>query len=317
MWEMSMVGSSESTVARSIATLETYLLGRYSFVMIAFLSMTRISINIITTSASINISINISIKPIISVSISVSSSAWQWSSPSGRTRQSKETTICHDRFHFLLRISINIITTITVIIITISMVIPTRQNWTIEGDNNRCSPQGQAYTTTLKLTGLFHSDDHFKFDIWPKLMMVLLMILCCQDLKRGIVTIISNWLCGQKWWWQCSRLWWEISWWCPTSDPPLVVKRGTSLVTMGSASEWRRDVIRLYHPVIMSSCHLQLVDWTVHIFSQRPDCLDKSELCHPRPILPTTTNHNQQLPTTINHNQPQSTTTTTINYYQP
>ena len=29
MWEMSMVGSSESTVARSIATLETYLLGRY------------------------------------------------------------------------------------------------------------------------------------------------------------------------------------------------------------------------------------------------------------------------------------------------
>jgi len=174
------------------------------------------------------------------------------------------------------RISIIIITTITVIITTISMVIPTRQNWTIEGDNNRCSPQGQAYTTTLKLTGLSQSDDHFKFDIWPKLMMVLLMILCCQDLKWGIVTIISNWLCGQKWWWQCSRLWWEISWWCPTSFPPLVVKRGTLPVTTGSASEWRRDVIRLYHPVIMSSCHLQLADWTAHIFSQGPDCMDKS-----------------------------------------
>ena len=96
MWEMSMVGSSESTVARSIATLETYLLGRYSFVMIAFLPMTRTSINIITTIVSIItiiLSINISITT--SVSISVSSSAWQSSSPPGRTGQSRGTTyIC-------------------------------------------------------------------------------------------------------------------------------------------------------------------------------------------------------------------------------
>ena len=143
-------------------------------------------------------------------------------------------------------------------------------------------------------------------------MMVLLMILCCQDLKRGIVMIISNWLCDDGNVVDYNKR-------CPTSFPPLVVKRGTSPVTTGSASEWRRDVIRLYHPVIMSSCHLQLADWTMHIFSQGPDCLDKSEPCHPRPILPTTINHNQQLPTTINHNQPplNCSIKTTDNHRQP
>ena len=75
IWEMSLVGSSEHTEAQSIATLETYLLGRSAFVIII----------------------------------------------------------------------------LTMIIITIIIII--RQNWTIEGDDYRCS-QGKPYTTTLKLTGL-------------------------------------------------------------------------------------------------------------------------------------------------------------------
>ena len=36
----------------------------------------------------------------------------------------------------------------------ITMTIMIRQEWRIEGDDYRCSQQGQPYTTTLKLTGL-------------------------------------------------------------------------------------------------------------------------------------------------------------------
>ena len=85
IWEMSLVGSSEHIEARSIATLETYLLGRSAFVIIIIIIMIIIITIIITTIS------------------------------------------------------------ITTIII--------RQNWTIEGDDYRCS-QGKPYTTTLKLTGL-------------------------------------------------------------------------------------------------------------------------------------------------------------------
>ena len=73
-----MVGSSESTEARSIATVETFLLGR---------------------------------SPLVGITI-----------------------------------------IIMIMIITIIMMI-IRQQWRIEGDDFRCSQQGQPYTTTLKLTG--------------------------------------------------------------------------------------------------------------------------------------------------------------------
>ena len=90
MWELSMVGSSESTEARSFATVETYLLGRSAFVTIT------------------------------------------------------------------ITITITIIIPIMIMIILISIIIMMmilRQNWRIEGDDYRCSQQGQPYTTTLKLTG--------------------------------------------------------------------------------------------------------------------------------------------------------------------
>ena len=84
MWELSMVGSSENTEARSIATVETFLLGRSPLVVIT--------------------------------------------------------------------ITIRIMIIIIIMIILIMMMI-IRQQWRIEGDDFRCSQQGQPYTTTLKLTG--------------------------------------------------------------------------------------------------------------------------------------------------------------------
>ena len=79
-----MVGSSENTEARSIATVETFLLGRSPLVVIT--------------------------------------------------------------------ITIRIMIIIIIMIILIMMMI-IRQQWRIEGDDFRCSQQGQPYTTTLKLTG--------------------------------------------------------------------------------------------------------------------------------------------------------------------
>ena len=93
-----MVGSSESTEARSIATVETFLLGRSPLVVIT------ITIIIMIIMMMIIITIIIIMIMIISITITI-----------------------------------------------IMMII--RQQWRIEGDDFRCSQQGQPYTTTLKLTG--------------------------------------------------------------------------------------------------------------------------------------------------------------------
>ena len=99
MWELSMVGSSESTEARSIATVETFLLGRSPLVVITI--TIRIMIIIIM---------------------------------------------------MIITIIVMIMIIMIIMIITIMMMI-IRQQWRIEGDDFRCSQQGQPYTTTLKLTG--------------------------------------------------------------------------------------------------------------------------------------------------------------------